>query len=235
MAKQEMPSNASRPILVSSLREELDLISISLAAQVVRESMQSPAARHMGVPTVPLTDLYNRAGDYIRARGGVLHFRRPVENFSADSSQVRLQLRDQNPTQLEGAPPISLRPLQGQGGDFDYLVLALPFDALDSSRKLPRPRSRNSPTSRTRLSPGSCGWTARSLTSIRAATRSHQTMMPTNPASNPCTQDANSALTGRNIELRRQFSKSSSTDRKPKCRPRSRRSREFSSRATLIW
>ncbi len=36
----------------------------------------------MGVPTVPLTDLYNRAGDYIRARGGVLHFRQPVEGFS---------------------------------------------------------------------------------------------------------------------------------------------------------
>ena len=112
-----------RPILVSALSEELDLISISAAAQVVRESMKSPAARHMGVPTVPLTDLYNRAGDYIRARGGVLHFRQPVDSFFADSSQVRLQLRDQSPTQLESA-------------DFDYLVLALPFDALD--RVLPQ-------------------------------------------------------------------------------------------------
>ena len=55
-----------RPILVSALSEDLDLISISYAAQVVRESMKSPAARHMGVPTIPLTDLYNRAGDYIR-------------------------------------------------------------------------------------------------------------------------------------------------------------------------
>src|SRR5450755_1233378 len=84
-----------RPILVSALSEELDLISISAAAQVVRESMKSPAARHMGVPTVPLTDLYNAAGDYIRARGGVLHFRRPVETFSADSSQARVRLRGQ--------------------------------------------------------------------------------------------------------------------------------------------
>src|SRR5437879_5994648 len=84
-----------RPILVSALSEELDLISISAAAQVVRESMKSPAARHMGVPTVPLTDLYNAAGDYIRGRGGVLHFRRPVETFVADSSHVRLNLREQ--------------------------------------------------------------------------------------------------------------------------------------------
>src|SRR5436309_7620538 len=54
-----------KPILVSALSEDLDLISISYAAQVVRESMKSPEARHMGVPTIPLTDLYNHAGDYI--------------------------------------------------------------------------------------------------------------------------------------------------------------------------
>ncbi len=101
-----------RPILVSALSEELDRISISAAAQVVRESMKSPAARHMGVPTVPLTDLYNAAGDYVRARGGVLHFRRPVESFSTESSQVRVRLGDSQESS-------------------DYLIVALPFDALD--------------------------------------------------------------------------------------------------------
>src|ERR1700724_4926758 len=80
-----------RPILVSALSEDLDLISVSAAAQVVRESMKSPAARHMGVPTVPLTDLYNAPGTYIRAHSGPLHFRRPVETFAADSSQVRVR------------------------------------------------------------------------------------------------------------------------------------------------
>jgi len=124
-----------RPILVSALSEELDLISISAAAQVVRESMKSPAARQMGVPTVPLTDLYNKAGDYIRARGGELHFRQPIEGFTAHASRVQLQLRSQEENRQndskEGAPPLSLRSLQGQGGDFDFLVLALPFDALD--------------------------------------------------------------------------------------------------------
>jgi squalene-associated FAD-dependent desaturase len=136
-----------RPILVSALSEELDLISISAATQVVRESMKSPAARHMGVPTVPLTELYNRAGDYIRARSGKLHFRNPVDSFSADTSRVQIQLRAQKENRPpEGAPPLSLRSLQGQGGDFDsplteasaydYLVLALPFDALD--RVLPQ-------------------------------------------------------------------------------------------------
>jgi hypothetical protein len=101
-----------RPILVSALSEELDQISISAAAQVVRESMKSPAARHMGVPTVPLTDLYNAAGDYIRARGGELHFRQPVEGFTTHESHVQLQLRNQNqqtnPNDPEaGAPPLS--------------------------------------------------------------------------------------------------------------------------------
>src|ERR1700756_4347337 len=79
-----------RPILVSALSEELDLISISAAAQVVRESMKSRAARHMGVPSIPLTDLYNAAGDYVRARGGALHFRCPLESFTPEGSQVRV-------------------------------------------------------------------------------------------------------------------------------------------------
>ena len=46
--------------------------------------MKSPAARHMGVPSIPLTDLYNRAGDYIRARGGEIRFRTSLETFSPE-------------------------------------------------------------------------------------------------------------------------------------------------------
>ena len=106
-----------KPILVSALSEDLDLISISSAAQVVRESMKSPTARHMGVPTIPLTELYNRAGDYIRARGGEIRFRTSLEMFSPDKSQVRIRV--------------------GEGEQaFDYLVLALPFESLD--RVLPQ-------------------------------------------------------------------------------------------------
>jgi zeta-carotene desaturase len=104
------------PILISALSEELDRISVSAAAQVVRESMKTPAARHMGVPTLPLTDLYNAAGEYVRSHGGTLHFRCPVEGFTADASQVRVRMRGK----------------EGAEETFDYLVLALPFDALDS-------------------------------------------------------------------------------------------------------
>jgi zeta-carotene desaturase len=101
-----------KPILVSALSEDLDLISIPSAAQVVRESMKSPAARHMGVPTIPLTDLYNRAGDYIRARGGEIHLRNSIETFSPEPSQVRIRT-------------------SAAEEKFDYLILALPFDTLD--------------------------------------------------------------------------------------------------------
>ena len=82
-----------RPILVSALSEELDRISISAAAQVIRESMKSPGARQMGVPKIPLTDLYNAAGDYVRSRGGRIEFRCAVESFSAVSSQVNVRAR----------------------------------------------------------------------------------------------------------------------------------------------
>jgi squalene-associated FAD-dependent desaturase len=104
------------PILISALSEELDRISVSAAAQVVRESMKTPAARHMGVPTLPLTELYNAAGEYVRSHGGTLHFRCPVEGFTADASQVQVRMRGK----------------EGAEETFAYLVLALPFDALES-------------------------------------------------------------------------------------------------------
>ena len=131
-----------RPILISALSEELDRISISAAAQVVRESMKSPAARQMGVPALPLTDLYNAAGEYLRAHGGVLHFRCPVEGFAVKAAGVQLQLRNQQNDSKgagnEGAPLLAsvARSGKDEADIFDYLILALPFDALD--RILPK-------------------------------------------------------------------------------------------------
>src|SRR3954469_5240237 len=58
-------------VLVSALNEDLDRMSVRYAAQVFRESfLKSAAAGKMGVPTVPLTELYSVGADYIRARGG---------------------------------------------------------------------------------------------------------------------------------------------------------------------
>ncbi|MGA8764565.1 MAG: hydroxysqualene dehydroxylase HpnE, partial [Candidatus Sulfotelmatobacter sp.] len=109
-----------KPILVSALSEDLDLIAISYAAQVVRESMKSQASRYMGVPSIPLTELYNAAGDYIRARGGEIRFRSSLEAFSPEPGQVRIRVSDRNDRREV----------------FDYLILALPFDGL--ARVLPQ-------------------------------------------------------------------------------------------------
>ena len=101
-----------KTILVSALNEDLDQVSIPYAAQVVRESfLKSAAAGRMGIPTVPLTELYGTAGDYIRARGGEIHFRAGVESFQAEDSEVNVTTN-------------------GQEQKFDYLVLAVPFDVL---------------------------------------------------------------------------------------------------------
>jgi uncharacterized protein with NAD-binding domain and iron-sulfur cluster len=94
--------------------------------------MKAPVARHMGVPALPLTDLYNAAGDYIRARGGVIHFRCPVEGFNAEGSQVKLRVREQDSktgTQLLAEHTRSGNP--DSRTEFDYLILGLPFEALD--------------------------------------------------------------------------------------------------------
>ncbi len=109
-----------KPILVSALSEDLDRIAVPYAAQVVRESMKSRIARSMGIPTVPLTELYNGARDYITARGGSVSFRNSVQSFTPTPRGVRLKLQD---------------PLQDSNDEFDYAVLAVPFDSL--SKMLP--------------------------------------------------------------------------------------------------
>src|SRR5258706_42803 len=101
-----------KTILVSALNEDLDQVSVSYAAQVVRESfLKSAAAGRMGIPTVPLTDLYSQTGDYIRARGGDIQCRASVESFRAENSEVSVTTN-------------------GQELKFDYLVMADSFYVL---------------------------------------------------------------------------------------------------------
>jgi zeta-carotene desaturase len=105
-----------KPILVSALSEDLDRIAVPYAAQVVRESMKSRNARTMGIPTVPLSHLYDAAKDYILARGGVVRLRSSVQLFCPQQAGVALRLQDSEE-------------------QFDNAVLALPFDQL--SKLLP--------------------------------------------------------------------------------------------------
>jgi len=107
-----------KPVLVSALNEELDRMSVPYAAQVVRESfLKSAAAGRMGVPTVPLTELYSVAGDYIAAHGGEIRVRCSVESFLAEPDHVKLLVL-------------------GEETSFDFGLFAVPFDVL--SRILPQ-------------------------------------------------------------------------------------------------
>jgi squalene-associated FAD-dependent desaturase len=106
------------PILVSALNEELDRVSVPYAAQVVRESfLKSAAAGRMGVPSVPLTELYSVAGDYIAVCGGEICLRNSVESFLSEPDKVKLLV-------------------SGEETGFDFVVFAVPFDVL--SRILPQ-------------------------------------------------------------------------------------------------
>ena len=106
-----------KTILVSALNEDVDRVSVPYAAHVVRESfLKSSNAGRMGVPTVPLSELYGAAGGYITSRGGEVRVRSGVDSFRAEFERVRL-----------GGP--------GREEAFDFAILAVPFDAL--SRMLP--------------------------------------------------------------------------------------------------
>ena len=102
-----------KTVLVSALNEDLDRISVAYAAHVFRESfLKSAGAGRMGVPRVPLTELYNAAGDYIRVRNGDIRLRSAVDAFRVEDSQTSLSIN-------------------GWRLGFDYLVLAVSFDQLD--------------------------------------------------------------------------------------------------------
>ena len=73
-----------KPVLVSALNEDLDSISVHYAAKVFRESfLLSPQAGRMGIPAIPLSELYGRAIDYLRARSGEVFLRTSVTEVAA--------------------------------------------------------------------------------------------------------------------------------------------------------
>jgi zeta-carotene desaturase len=65
----------------------------------------------MGIPAIPLSDLYSAAGEYIRSRGGEVNLRASVESFKPGSSGVRLCIG-------------------GQEVQADFAILAAPFNVI---------------------------------------------------------------------------------------------------------
>jgi squalene-associated FAD-dependent desaturase len=103
-----------KTVLVSALNEDLDRISVRYATQVFRESfMKSAAAGRMGLPSIPLSDLYGNAIDYIRTRGGEVLLRSSVTAIGPKQDRVGV--------------------LTASGEQqFDFAVLAAPFQNVAS-------------------------------------------------------------------------------------------------------
>lgn len=103
-----------KTVLVSALNEDLERISVRYATQVFRESfMKSAAAGMMGLPKIPLSDLYGKAIEYIRARGGEVLLRSSVTAIGPKQDRVGV--------------------LTGTGEQqFDFVVLAAPFQNVAS-------------------------------------------------------------------------------------------------------
>ncbi len=101
------------PVLISALNEELDRVSIPYAALVFRDSfLKSAEAGRMGVPAVPLSQLYGTAASYIEGHGGKVHLRAPVESITSDIEGVLLRV-------------------SGEEIRADYAILATPFNTVE--------------------------------------------------------------------------------------------------------
>ncbi len=101
------------PVLVSALNEDLDRVSVRYAALVFRESfLKSAEAGRMGVPSVPLSQLYGTAAEYIAARGGSVHLRASVDSVCADADGVQLCVG-------------------GEDVRADFAILATPFGGVE--------------------------------------------------------------------------------------------------------
>jgi squalene-associated FAD-dependent desaturase len=108
-----------KPVLVSALNEDPDRMSVHYAGQVIRKSLLlSPGAGRMGVPAIPLSDLYSRAIDYIQSRGGRVELSSAPESFAWCEETQQWTITT-------------------QGGSFttDAMVVALAFEGL--SKLLP--------------------------------------------------------------------------------------------------
>jgi uncharacterized protein with NAD-binding domain and iron-sulfur cluster len=87
-------------------------MSVHYAAQVFRESfLKSAEAGRMGVPSVPLSDHYSVAGEYIQKRGGKVLLRSSVDSLRIAPASVEISA-------------------SGNISTFDYVISTVPFDVL---------------------------------------------------------------------------------------------------------
>ena len=103
-----------RLVIASALNADVDEIALPYAAKVVRELfMNSAEAGSMGMSTVPLSDLYAGAEQFLRERGGEVVFNASVEAAEWDEETSQWTLATRAGVLMA-----------------DFLVLALPFEGM---------------------------------------------------------------------------------------------------------
>lgn len=103
-----------KPVLFSALNEDPERISLRYAAKVFREAfLFSAEAGRMGVPRVPLSEMYGQVAAAIERAGGAIHLRSTVEKLCRDEASGQWRIRIGERTQ-----------------DFDAVILALSFDGM---------------------------------------------------------------------------------------------------------
>ncbi len=109
-----------RLVIASALNADLDSIALPYAAKVIRELfMYSAQAGSMGMSTIPLSELYAGAAEFLRRSGSSVLFNTSVESAARDEKTSQWSLATRNGV-LES----------------EFLVLALPFEA--TARLLPQ-------------------------------------------------------------------------------------------------
>jgi zeta-carotene desaturase len=102
-----------RLVIASALNADIDSIALPYAAKVIRELfMNSAFAGSMGMSTVPLSELYAGAEEFLARRGSSVEFNTNVESAEWDSESAQWTLTTSTGTMMSG-----------------LLVLALPFEA----------------------------------------------------------------------------------------------------------
>ncbi len=104
-----------RLVIASALNAEIECIALPYAAKVIRELfLNSAEAGRMGINTVPLTELYTGAERFLAGRGCTVEYNAAIETVSYDEENSQWTLG------MRGADEMTS----------DFLVLALPFEAL---------------------------------------------------------------------------------------------------------
>jgi zeta-carotene desaturase len=102
-----------RLVIASALNADVDEIALPYAAKVIRELfLNSAAAGSMGMSTVPLSELYSGAEQYLRGRGGEVVLNASIEGAEWDEETSQWTLATRAGEQVA-----------------DFLILALPFEA----------------------------------------------------------------------------------------------------------